>query len=69
MAASKSIYVLLDINAEYAPVGVYDNLSSAKSALASLDGPGFINHFILNAMPRPADDIDQLFEIDDVPAQ
>ena len=69
MAASKSIYVLLEMNAEYAPVGVYDKLSLAKSALESLDGPGFINHFILNTLPKSPDDIDQLFDIDDdVPA-
>lgn len=68
MAANKSVYVLLEMNAEYAPVGVYDKLSTAKAALASLDGPGVINDFVLNAMPKPADDVDQIFEIDDVRA-
>ena len=67
MTESKSVYVLLEMTSEYAPVGVYEKLSLAKEALRALDGPGFINHFVLNAMPRHADDIDQIFEIDDLP--
>ena len=67
MAEGKSVYVLLEMAAEYAPVGVYDKLSLAKEALQALDGPGFINHFVLNAMPRYADDFDQIFEIDELP--
>lgn len=65
MTQMKSVYVLLDMNADYAPVGVYDRLTLAKDALASLGEPGVLNHFILNATPRPADDIDLIQEIDD----
>ena len=67
MSETKSVYVLLEMSAEYAPVGVYEKLSKAKEALHALDGHGVINHFVLNAMPRNADDIDQIFEIDDLP--
>lgn len=69
MVEEKSVYLLLEMTAEYAPVGVYERLSLAKEALQALDGPGVINHFVLNAMPRNADDIDQIFEIDDVPTK